>query len=146
MTEQETLRHRNWLMHKYGDIDGEDIFQQACLIAIKRYQTIEKTNQNLFGLISREAARELLAHRKHEIPFSCLRQENSDQTDEMEFDPMDPAWEKDFVAIEEREEIQKIHGQWLLNALLKTAEPKPRKVTSDCMYEKQMKLEFVEFA
>jgi len=132
MTEQELNRHRKWLMQKYGYIDGEDIFQLACVFAIQRYGDIENTNQNLFGLLCRWAARELLTHRKHEIPFSCLRQENQDKTDEMEYDPEDPEWEKQYRMIEEREELQKIYGQWLLDALLNaTTEPKPNKVTTD---------------
>jgi len=143
MTEQELVKHRKWLMQKYGYIDGEDIFQTAYVIAMQEYG-IENTNQNLFCLLCRWAARELFKHRSHEVPFSCLRQGNQTQDDEMEYDPMDTEWEKDFVAIEEREEVEKLHGKWLLDALLKAAaeNPKPSKVTTDCMYEKQMKLEF----
>jgi len=139
MTEQELQKHRRWLLSRYG-VDGEEIFQQACVYAMQ--YGIEKTNQNLFGLLCRWAARELKKHEMHEIPFSCLSIENADQTDEMEYDPEDPMWRKDFDAIENREEIQKIHGQWFLNALIKTAtKPKPSKVTSNhiCM---QMKFEF----
>ena len=119
-------------MFKYGYIDGEDVFQKACEMAIQEYGGIGNVNQSLFGLLARWAAREIRKHERYEIPFSCLRQENQDLTDEMEFEPEDPAWEKSFAAIENIEEIQKIHGQWLLNALLKTAtEPKPHKVTTD---------------
>jgi len=124
MTEQQLVRHQKWLRLKYGHIDGEDIFQQACVFAIQEYG-IEKTNQNLFGLLCRWAARELFKHRSHEVPFSCLRQENNDQTDEVEFDPEDPAWQKEYDAIENMEEIEKLHGKWLLNALMKATEPKP---------------------
>jgi DNA-directed RNA polymerase specialized sigma24 family protein len=140
MTKQQLQRHRKWLMQKYG-IDGEEIFQQTCLIAIKRYQTIEKTNQNLFGLLCREAARMLLYHEKHEIPFSYLRCENEDQTDEVEFEPEDPEWRKNFDIVESREEVEKMHGKWLLDALLKAVEPepKPSKVTTDCI-DMQMEL------
>jgi len=34
-------------------------------------------------------------------------------------------WEREYIAIEEREEVEKLYGKWLLNALLKTTEPKP---------------------
>jgi len=131
MTEQELQKYQKWLRQKYGN-DGDDVFHQAWIYA-QRYGGIEKVNQNLFGLLCREAVRELFRHRAHEVPFSHLMQENQDQTDEVEFDPEDPAWEKDFVAIEEREEIEKTYGKWLLNALLKTADknPKPSKVTTD---------------
>jgi len=138
MTEQELNRHRKWLMQKYGYIDGEDIFQLACVFAIQEYG-IEKTNQNLFGLLCRWAARELKRHEKYEVPFSCLIVENQDQSDEIEFDPEDPTWQKEYDAIENREEIQKIYGQWLLSALLSIAEPKPAKEEE----EKEEQLQFV---
>jgi hypothetical protein len=63
----------------------------------------------------------------------------------VEYDPEDPEWQKEYIAIEKREEIQKIHGQWLLNALLKAVtKPKPSMVTTDCTYVcgEQIKLEF----
>jgi hypothetical protein len=146
MTEEQIIKHKKWCRCKYGT-EGEDIFQQACLIAIQRYEDIEKINQNLFGFLCREAARQLQLHKEYEIPFSYLTRENSDQADEVEFDPMDTEWEKDFDAIENMEEIEKTYGKWLLDALLKAVEPepKPSKVTTDCTYvEEQMKLfEFV---
>ena len=144
MIKEQLQKHQKWLRLKYGT-ESEDIFQQAYMIVLKRYGNVEKVNQNLFGLICREAARVLLYHEKHEIPFSYLVTENQDQTDEVEYDPEDPEWQKEYIAIEKREEIQKIHGQWLLDALLKTTEPKPSKVTTNCTYvEEQMKLfEFV---
>jgi hypothetical protein len=148
MTEQELSRHRKWCMFKYG-IDGEDIFQLACVFAIQEYG-IEKTNQNLFGLLCRWAARELKRHEKYEVPFSCLSIENSDQADEVEYDPIDAEWEKQYRMIEEREELQKKYGQWLLNALLKAVtESKPSMVTTDSTYVcgeqicgEQIKLDF----
>jgi len=131
MTEEQLTKHRKWCIFKYGN-DGEEIYREAYTIALERYQMIEKVNQNLFGLICREAARELFGYRRHEIPFSWLRYENEDQTDEMVFDPEDPEWRKNFDAIESREEIEKTYGNWLLDALLNaTTEPKPNKVTTD---------------
>ena len=144
MTKEQLQKHQKWLRLKYG-IDSEDIFQQAYMIVLKRYGNVEKVNQNLFGNICREAAREIQKHERYEIPFSYLSIENSDQTDEVEFDPEDPMWRKDFDAIEEREEIAVRYGQWLLNALLKAVtKPKPSMVTTDCTYVcgEQIKLEF----
>jgi len=138
MTEQELNRHRKWCIFKYGN-DGEEIYREAYTIALERYQMIEKVNQNLFGLICREAARELFGYRRYEVPFSCLIVENQDQSDEIEFDPEDPTWQKEYDAIENREEIQKIYGQWLLSALLSIAEPKPAKEEE----EKEEQLQFV---
>ena len=140
MTEQQLARHQKWLRLKYG-AEGEDIFQQACIFAIQEYG-IEKTNQNLFGLLCRWAARELKRHEKYEVPFSCLIVENQDQSDEIEFDPEDPTWQKEYDAIENREEIQKIYGQWLLSALLSIAEPKPAKEEEE-KEEEQLQFEFV---
>ena len=141
MTEEQLQKHQKWLRLKYGT-EGEDIFQQACVFAIQRYGDIENTNQNLFGFLCRWAAREIKKHERYEVPFSCLVAQNEDQTDEMEYDPEDPEWEKDFVAIEEKDEIEKKYGQWLLNALLSAAEkPQKNMVTTDCIgIDMQMKL------
>jgi len=146
MTEQELLKHRKWCKQRWNG-NGDDVFQGACLTAIKRYGDITRINQSLFGFLCLEAAREIRKHEKYEVPFSCLVAQNEDQTDETEFDPEDPTWRKDFDAIENMEEIEKTYGNWLLDALLKAVEPepKPSKVTTDCTYvEEQMKLfEFV---
>jgi len=138
-----TSKAQEVLMQKYGYIDGEDIFQQACEMAIRKYKEIEKVNQSLFGLLCRWAAREIRKHEKYEVPFSCLIVENQAQTDEVEFEPEDPMWRKDFDAVEEREEIAAQYGQWLLNALLSAAETyKPAKEEEK---EEQLQFEF-EFA
>ena len=141
MTKQELNRHRRWLMQKYGYIDGEDIFQRACEMAIRKYKEIEKVNQSLFGLLCRWAAREIRKHEKYEIPFSCLQTENKDREEIAEFDFADPTWEKQYIAIEEREEVAKTYGQWLLNALLNaTTEPKPARKEEE--KEEQLQFEF----
>jgi len=139
MTEQQLARHQKWLKLKYGT-ESEDIFQQACVFAIQRYGDIENTNQNLFGLLCRWAARELKRHEKYEVPFSCLQTENKDREEIAEFDFADPTWEKQYIAIEEREEVAKTYGQWLLNALLSaTKNSKPAKEKE----EKEEQLQFV---
>ena len=141
MTEEQMQKYKKWLRLKYGNNDGEDVFQQAYMIAIQRYG-IEKINQSLFGKICREAARQLQYAEKHEIPFSCLQTENKDREEFAEFDPKNPEWEKDFVAIEEKDEIEKKYGQWFLNALLSYAKkPQKNMVTTDCIgIDMQMKL------
>jgi hypothetical protein len=148
MTEEQIIKHKKWCRCKYGT-DGEDIFHQAWIYA-QGYGGIEKINQSLFGLLCRWAAREIRKHEKYEIPFSCLSIENSDQADEVEYDPIDAEWEKQYRMIEEREELQKKYGQWLLNALLKAVtESKPSMVTTDSTYVcgeqicgEQIKLDF----
>ena len=144
MTEQELDRHQKWCKQRWKG-NGDDVFQEACMIAIKRYGDITRINQSLFGLLCLEAARQLQYAEKHEIPFSYLAHENIDQTNEMPFDLEDMEWKRPYIAIEEQEEIEKTYGKWLLNSLLKAAtEPKPSKVTTDCTYvEEQMKFEFV---
>ena len=139
MTEEQLTKHRKWCIFKYGN-DGEEIYREAYTIALERYKTIEKVNQNLFSKICREAAREIRKHEKYEVPFSCLIVENQDQSDEIEFDPEDPTWQKEYDAIENREEIQKIYGQWLLSALLSIAEPKPAKEEEE--KEEQLQFDF----
>jgi DNA-directed RNA polymerase specialized sigma24 family protein len=140
MTEKELQKHKKWLMQKYT-IDGEDIFQQACVIALKRYETIENINQSLFGKICLEAARQLMRHHKHEIPFSCLVHEEADETGQIEFDLQDPEWERDFISIEKRAEIAARYGQWFLNLLARIdTEPRPSKVTKQV---RQIKLPFL---
>ena len=148
MTKEQLQKHQKWLKLKYGN-DGEDIFQQACVFAIQGYGDIENTNQNLFGLLCRWAARELKRHEKYEVPFSFLQREKEDREEIAEFDFADPTWEKQYIAIEEREEVAKTYGQWLLNALLKAAEPEPSMVTTDSTYVcgeqicgEQIKLDF----
>jgi hypothetical protein len=125
MTEQQLEKHRKWCRQKWNS-NGDDIFQTAYMIVLSRYGNIEKVNQNLFSKICREAARELKKHEMHEIPFSCLQTENKDREEFAEFDFTDPTWKRQYIAIEEREEVEKLFGKWLLNALLNAAtEPKP---------------------
>ena len=73
MTQEQLLKHLQyckWLWNGYG----EDVFQEACLIALQRYNSLDNVNQNLFGFLCKEAARKLLRHRKFEITFSQITQ------------------------------------------------------------------------
>jgi|YNPBryunderm2012_1023409.scaffolds.fasta_scaffold10683_2 succinate dehydrogenase/fumarate reductase flavoprotein subunit len=140
MTEQKLERHRKWCRLRYG-IDGEDIFHQAWIYA-QGYGGIEKVNQSLFSKLCRWAAREIRKHEKYEIPFSCLQTENEDREEFAEFDFADPTWAKQYIAIEEREEVAKTYGQWLLNALLSATEPKPARKEEE-KEEEQLQFEFV---
>jgi hypothetical protein len=45
---------------------GEDIFQNACLLAIERYHSLENVNQSLFRTLMRESYRNLFKHKKVE--------------------------------------------------------------------------------
>jgi len=45
---------------------GEDIFQNACLIAIERYKSLENVNQSLFRTLMKESYRNLFKHKKFE--------------------------------------------------------------------------------
>jgi hypothetical protein len=78
MTQEQLLKHLQfcrWIWNGYG----EDVFQEACLIALQRYKSLDNVNQALFGLICKEAARKLLKHKKFEITFSQLSQSYFDE-------------------------------------------------------------------
>ena len=78
MTQEQLLKHLQyckWLWNGYG----EDVFQEACLIALQRYNSLDNVNQNLFGFLCKEAARKLLRHRKFEITFSQITQSYFDE-------------------------------------------------------------------
>jgi hypothetical protein len=45
---------------------GEDIFQNACLLALERYHSLENVNQSLFRTLMRESYRNLFKHKKIE--------------------------------------------------------------------------------
>lgn len=78
MTQEQLLKHLQYCKFAWNGY-GEDIFQEACLIALQRYKSLDKVNQALFGLICKEAARNLLKHRKFEITFSQLPQSYFDE-------------------------------------------------------------------
>jgi DNA-directed RNA polymerase specialized sigma24 family protein len=78
MTQEQLLRHLDYCKWRWNGY-GEDVFQEACLLALKRYKTLENINQNLFGLLCREAARNLLKHKKFEITFSQITQSYFDE-------------------------------------------------------------------
>jgi DNA-directed RNA polymerase specialized sigma24 family protein len=69
MTQAQLLKHLQFCRWGWNGY-GEDIFQEACLIALERYKSLDKVNSSLFKLLYREAARKLLRHRKCEITFS----------------------------------------------------------------------------
>jgi hypothetical protein len=72
MTQTQLLKHLQFCKHRWNGY-GEDVFQQACLIALQRYKTLDNVNQSLFSQICKEAARKPLRHRKYEITFSQLQ-------------------------------------------------------------------------
>jgi hypothetical protein len=85
MTQEQLLRHLQYCKHKYNGY-GEDVFQQACLIALQRYKSFDNVNQALFGLICKEAARTLLKHKKFEILFSQIQKDYFFNEEEINFE------------------------------------------------------------
>jgi DNA-directed RNA polymerase specialized sigma24 family protein len=116
MTQEQLLKylhHCKWRWNGWG----EDVFQEACLIALQRYKTLDNVNQFLFKLLCKEAARKLLKHQKHEIAFSQLQ--NFEETlntladpcstdtlltDTNDFD-FDEALDNDFVSFSDKKQL-----------------------------------------
>ena len=78
MTQARLLKHLQFCKFRYNGY-GEEVFQEACLIALQRYKTLDNVNQSLFSRICKEAARTLLRHRKYEITFSQLQSYEDDE-------------------------------------------------------------------
>ena len=77
MTQEQLLRLQQFCKSVWNGY-GEDVFQEACLIALQRYKTLDNVNQFLFKLLCKEAARKLLKPRKYEITFSQLQSFSND--------------------------------------------------------------------
>jgi hypothetical protein len=56
---------------RYG-ADGKDVVQQACLLAMERYGSLDNVNQSLFGLLVKESFRKINSHTKFENNASEL--------------------------------------------------------------------------
>jgi len=86
MTQEQLLKQLQfckWMWNGWG----EDVFQEACVIALKRYGSFENVNQSLFNLLCKEAARNLRRHEKYEICFSQLQyQQEKDDSEDNKFD------------------------------------------------------------
>jgi len=65
MNDTQLQRFENFAKRFYCGI-GEDIFQNACLIALERYYSLENINQSLFRTLMRESYRNLFKHKKLE--------------------------------------------------------------------------------
>ena len=61
----------NFARSRYG-LCGEDVVQQACLLALERYGTLDNVNQALFGLLIKESFRKIHSHTKFENNASEL--------------------------------------------------------------------------
>jgi len=72
MTQEELLKQLQFCKARWNGW-REDVFQEACLIALNRYEALKNVNQSLFGLLCREAARKLLRHKRFEVCFSELQ-------------------------------------------------------------------------
>jgi hypothetical protein len=114
MTQEQLLRHQQFCKSVWNGY-GEDVFQEACLIALQRYKTLDNVNQKLFGLLCKEAARKLLKHQKHEIAFSQLQ--NFEETLNTLADPrsddilldddfdFDEVQDNDFVSFSDKKQL-----------------------------------------
>jgi hypothetical protein len=95
MNQTQLLKQLQLCKHKWNGW-GEDVFQEACVIALERYKSLENVNQKLFSLLCKEGARKLLKHKLYEIPFSQLTEE-----EEIENTIIDPRSLKDIYDLYE---------------------------------------------
>jgi DNA-directed RNA polymerase specialized sigma24 family protein len=113
MTQEQLEKHLRFCKFVWNGY-GEDVFQEACLIALQRYKTLNNVNQSLFKLLCKEAARKLLKHQKHEITFSQLQ--NFEETLDTLADPRsddillddalsDEALDNDFVSFSDKKQL-----------------------------------------
>jgi len=51
---------------------GEDVVQQACLVALERYGSLDNVNQSLFGLLVKESFRKINSYTRFESNVSAL--------------------------------------------------------------------------
>jgi DNA-directed RNA polymerase specialized sigma24 family protein len=97
MTQEQLLKQFCYCKSRWNGW-GEDVFQEACLIALERYKSLENVNQKLFRLLCLEAARNLRRHEKYEICFSQLQYQQENEDDQLDFentivDPRVPCFE-----------------------------------------------------
>jgi hypothetical protein len=116
MTQEQLLKQLQFCKWKWNGW-GEDIFQQACLIALERYKSFKNVNQKLFRLLCKEAARNLRRHEKYEICFSQLQYQQENEDDRFDFENMifdfenmivDPRFDTDLIFDEIFDEIKKV--------------------------------------
>jgi DNA-directed RNA polymerase specialized sigma24 family protein len=85
MTQEQLLKQLCYCKSRYNGW-GEDVFQEACVIALERYKSLNNVNQSLFQLLCREAARRILKHRNFEITFSQLQSYSGNDEEEDDFE------------------------------------------------------------
>ena len=117
MTEQELTKHLKWCRFKYDGYGGDDIFQEACMIALERYGALENVKQSLFGMLCREAFRKIRSEEEQYISFSFFTKETADDFDE-QFDFADPKSMQEFERIEDINELEKLLGETCLEKCL----------------------------
>jgi DNA-directed RNA polymerase specialized sigma24 family protein len=121
MTQEQLLRQLAYCKSRWNGW-GEDVFQEACVIALERYKSLNNVNQALFQLLCREAARRILKHRNFEITFSQLQSYFDDDKEEDDFENMiadprppdvcdacdacDDAYDDDFISFADKEQLQ----------------------------------------
>jgi len=124
MTEEQLKNHRQWCRLKYNS-SGDDIFQTAVLIALERYKTLENVNQSLFGMLCKEAFRNIKNEESQYITFSDFVDETADDFDE-QFDFADENSMNAYRQIEIRNELENILSKKCLEKLLNDElEPEP---------------------
>ena len=115
MTQEQLLKQLQFCKYIWNGW-GEDVFQQACLIALERYKSFENVNQKLFRLLCKEAARNLRRHEKYEICFSQLQyqqEEDDSEDDRFDFENMivDPRFDRfdtGYLIFDNFDEIKKV--------------------------------------
>jgi hypothetical protein len=112
MTQEQLLKQLQFCKYIWNGW-GEDVFQEACVIALKRYGSLENVNQKLFNLLCKEAARNLRRHEKYEICFSQLQyqQEKDDSEDDrFDFENMivDPRFDTGYLIFDNFDGIKKV--------------------------------------
>jgi len=109
MTQEQLLKQLQFCKYIWNGW-GEDVFQQACLIALERYKSFENVNQKLFRLLCKEAARNLRRHEKYEICFSQLKDQQKNEDDGFDFENMivDPRFDTGYLIFDNFDEIKKV--------------------------------------
>jgi len=81
---------------------GEDVVQQACLLAMERYGSLENVNQTLFGLLIKESFRKINSHTKFENNASNL---------EIDVEELSDGKLTDYLSVETEIDMQRYANQ-----------------------------------
>lgn len=70
---------QKYCIHRWNG-NGMDVFQEAIVIALERYQSIENVNFSLFKLLAMEAARNLRVQETKQDEENCIITPRSEKT------------------------------------------------------------------